>query len=541
MPYDDDSLSGAGSDSSSNGWSSSVPGPIQKALKPRKPMSAGQAANAVGNGANSIGSVPPQDAVNDPIFDNYDWEDPYPHSGDEHSTVGPIPSLMAPKVGPPAEGQIPYDEQNPTAPAIDASLGTGVYPSDAQPASAQTTMPTLAGQGSSNPFVRAIQRVVGWTGAQPEPGQTYQGPTDTTSKLGALGRWLGRLSSDYTQNFGTPLDRELAVKRQELNNEAAWRMANLREMQSWHQTQGDIRQQQVDTAQQNADTKAQKLSEDEYQFQQGLIPIDATTARVLFNNPNMAGQAVPFKVWDSVLKSRGFIAQDLGPDGTWFVNRTNPNERYKLSDASLGLSKARITAQGMAGRAGMIGWVPRTDAQGNIVGYYQPGTNSFRPISEAPMSDVYGSVIPPKPTSSMLTQGQMSQTILEQLPTIQSEISNLADKIGPGAGRWNNFWVNKGGTDDPDYARLNQDLQLLAAAVGKAHFGARIPEGFVAEMMRDFGAAQSPDDLLARIESADRWVTGYASRIGGTSTPIHRAANPSVQKVDDLVRKYGGR
>jgi hypothetical protein len=129
----------------------------------------------------------------------------------------------------------------------------------------------------------------------------------------------------------------------------------------------------------------------------------------------------------------------------------------------------------------------------------------------------------------MLTQGQMAQTILEQLPTIREEIAAVQDKIGPGAGRWNDFWVNKGGMDDPDYAQLNQDLQLLATAIGKAHFGARIPQGFVEEMMRDFGTAQSPDDLIARIESADRWVSGYASRVGGPQTPIHRAANGGGQ------------
>ena len=130
----------------------------------------------------------------------------------------------------------------------------------------------------------------------------------------------------------------------------------------------------------------------------------------------------------------------------------------------------------------------------------------------------------------MLSRGQVAQTILPQIPIIQKEVSDLSDKLGPGEGRWNDFWVNKGGVNDPAFAGLNQDLQLYATALGMAHFGASMPEGFVNDMMRDFGTAQSPEDLQARINHAENWISGYASRIGGgNKNPQGPASNPPAR------------
>src|ERR1700722_3754652 len=108
-------------------------------------------------------------------------------------------------------------------------------------------------------------------------------------------------------------------------------------------------------------------------------------------------------------------------------------------------------------------------------------------------------------------RAEFAKTVIDQIPNITSEVDALAAKIGPGAGRWNDFWVKKVGANDPDYAALDQDLGLFASAVAVTHFGARGGgQHFIEALKKDFGQAQSPEDLKARIKSADKWLTGYA-------------------------------
>jgi len=128
-------------------------------------------------------------------------------------------------------------------------------------------------------------------------------------------------------------------------------------------------------------------------------------------------------------------------------------------------------------------------------------------------------------TNNSKARGEMSETMLEQAPGILQEIDALNDKIGPGAGRWNNFWVKKGGANDPDYAGLDQDLGLYASALAVAHFGSRGGGAhFIDAMKKDFSQAQSPEDLKARILHADKWLEGYENEgkgnaPGGAGTP----------------------
>jgi hypothetical protein len=113
-------------------------------------------------------------------------------------------------------------------------------------------------------------------------------------------------------------------------------------------------------------------------------------------------------------------------------------------------------------------------------------------------------------TNNSKARGEMSDTILQMAPTMLQEIDKLNEKIGPGAGRWNNFWVKKGGINDPDYAALDQDLGLYASALAVAHFGARGGgQHFIEGLKKDLSQAQSPEDLKARILHADKWLEGY--------------------------------
>lgn len=145
------------------------------------------------------------------------------------------------------------------------------------------------------------------------------------------------------------------------------------------------------------------------------------------------------------------------------------------------------------------------------------------------------------PTAQTRSMAEMAKTVTEQVPSLLSQVDALKSKIGPVAGRWNQMWVNRGGADDPEFAGLDQDLDLFASALVRTHFGGRGGMGYREALKKDFSEAQSPEDLKARIQHADKWILGYAK--AGEKKPTSETPKPAAgaSTVDDLVKKYGGR
>lgn len=114
--------------------------------------------------------------------------------------------------------------------------------------------------------------------------------------------------------------------------------------------------------------------------------------------------------------------------------------------------------------------------------------------------------------STMTTRAmaEMATTVLPRMTAISGEVDRLANEIGPAVGRWNELMVNKGGADHPEFAHLDADLDLLASAIVRTHFGARGGQQYRQELRKQFGEAQSPEDLKARIAAAQDWIQGYA-------------------------------
>ncbi len=116
------------------------------------------------------------------------------------------------------------------------------------------------------------------------------------------------------------------------------------------------------------------------------------------------------------------------------------------------------------------------------------------------------------PTAQNRARAEFAKTVTDRVPDLLGQIDALKDKIGPGAGRWEQMWVNKGGMNDPEFAGLDQDLKMYASAVVVTHFGARGGGHEYREALeKNFGEAQSPEDLKARIQHADKWIQGYAN------------------------------
>jgi len=482
-----------------------------------------------------------------------------------HAAPIPIPAPIAPK------GPTLGTPEQLTAPSEAAQRGPaegGSWSADGK----TLTLPPRSAENSSEPlsmvpdrpgFLKTLGRLAGGAVGFTDPNSSPQ------ASLGAkIGGLIGRTGTALALAAGTPEEKSAAaeqlqmpVKLAQIENEREWRRGML-----------GINQQNANTKGQVAATGA-KTEEDKYALGDAAMGLPPGTSRMtamaaaenaasneklrakraeqidaMMNgetlvtpeaayaagNPSLANKRLPALAYqqqitnpikNQLVASGGTKTVDLGDDGVWGYNPLL-GRTVRLGDSP---SVARANSLLLRTQ------IPQNDAQGNIVGWVNPQTNTVTPVTAIhgknggpSLSElVGGNVVPPKPTSSVLSRGQVAQTILPQVPVIQKEIADVADKIGPGAGRWNDFWVNKGGVNDPDYAGLNQDLQLYATAVAMAHFGASGSQAYVDALMKDFSQAQSPENLAMRVEHAEGWIEGYANRVGGgkgalkpgTSTP----------------------
>lgn len=191
----------------------------------------------------------------------------------------------------------------------------------------------------------------------------------------------------------------------------------------------------------------------------------------------------------------------------------------------------------LTGGTGFPRVFPVTDAQGNILGYTDfQGTKGGGVTSQyIPLSSVPGvpePVIPPKPTAAILSQSQRAEMIQPQVEALKNQVEKVKDSLGPLSGRWSDVMVGKVGTDNPEVARLQMQLKLYTTALMLAH-GLR-GEQYEQSLGRYLGLAQSPDDLLARIDGANGYLQDYAASTGHGVEPNGNTPLPRP-KAGDIV------
>jgi hypothetical protein len=189
---------------------------------------------------------------------------------------------------------------------------------------------------------------------------------------------------------------------------------------------------------------------------------------------------------------------------------------------------------------------PKSGPQGPQAMVMDPATNTMvllRPGSAVPQGaqTVTGVNTMNTPTTMTRNMADSAQGVINQVPDIISQVNALKSKIGPGVGRWNDLWVNKGGMNDPAFAGLDTDLDLLASAVTRAHFGARGGGGkYREELRKQFSTAQSPEDLISRINHADEWMKGYAAMGKQPGPTTQTPAARSTQAAPGKVKVWNG-
>lgn len=110
-----------------------------------------------------------------------------------------------------------------------------------------------------------------------------------------------------------------------------------------------------------------------------------------------------------------------------------------------------------------------------------------------------------------------TKTMIETAPTIQKladkiepMIDKLSGELGPGAGRWSEFWAGKVGSANPAYTALRTDVGLLRTALMRMHMGSRGST----QMMEYFKGLidqgkQDPENLKAALTE----IRDYASTL----------------------------
>lgn len=138
------------------------------------------------------------------------------------------------------------------------------------------------------------------------------------------------------------------------------------------------------------------------------------------------------------------------------------------------------------------------------------------------------------PTTNQRTAAGRADTVLAMVPEVESRIDALSPKIGPIAGRWNEFMQGKVGSDDPDFAALRSDLLMMSSAVALAHAQGRLPENLREEFDHAINAPhQTPQNLKATIQTMVPWlqkVKDQGGRPGAESAPA--ANEPKVLKFN---------
>lgn len=118
---------------------------------------------------------------------------------------------------------------------------------------------------------------------------------------------------------------------------------------------------------------------------------------------------------------------------------------------------------------------------------------------------------PLKPSSQVVTAATRATQVTQQLPRIRKEVQDLANEIGPGAGRWNALVSGKGGFSDPQYTRIHADQEFLSSALGLMHASGRMPAPILAKFDQLYAdSSQSADNFLAALDIADQWIPKIA-------------------------------
>lgn len=150
-------------------------------------------------------------------------------------------------------------------------------------------------------------------------------------------------------------------------------------------------------------------------------------------------------------------------------------------------------------------------------------------------------------------QALNANEMLPVFPRVNAQIDALdkAGKLGPIAGRWQDFLAGRVGAGDPEYAALASDISLLKGKVSQIHFGSNAGVQAVQRFDKILGADKmDAPQLKASLGSLFKILSIYGSRLpedqkeqlkATPSTPIpQKDGEKKAEGGYEVGATYGG-
>jgi hypothetical protein len=118
------------------------------------------------------------------------------------------------------------------------------------------------------------------------------------------------------------------------------------------------------------------------------------------------------------------------------------------------------------------------------------------------------------PTSTSRARAEFAGALAKKVPGIKESIVRLgkAGKLGPIAGRYEDFMAGTIGLGDPDFARLRAQMSLLETGLMVPHVGARGGVNLIERFKAIFNfRGATPEMLIAVVDEAEQFLHGYAT------------------------------
>lgn len=146
------------------------------------------------------------------------------------------------------------------------------------------------------------------------------------------------------------------------------------------------------------------------------------------------------------------------------------------------------------------------------------------------------------PTSTTQTMRETAPEVTKFVDRINPLIDQLKGQLGPGSGRWSEFWAGKVGAKDPQFTKLRTDVGLLTTLLMRMHVGARGGTQMIDHFRGLIDAGkQDPDNMKAALEEIRTYAGDLSNPKGGAQVGGGQSNSGAPPKTDDPFAQFGGK
>lgn len=233
--------------------------------------------------------------------------------------------------------------------------------------------------------------------------------------------------------------------------------------------------------------------------------VEAASSNVIITDP-LTGHTLQVPAKDAAAVYRQIIGQEGAGQRTQGTNQTRENIAGGAQQTQKDIDNANNL------RAVDLQRMRTASAERIAQGKNLTSTEVAR-IHAAAVND------PNKLTNTMKTMKQQAQSTLPFIDKAMDETEKVAQLLGPGEGRWNDFMQGKIGVSDPAFAHYKDEIGMVSTAVTLAHARGRMSNELFEHFQQMFDAGkQAPENMIAALQVAQEWLGEYA-KMGDPGSP----------------------